>query len=466
MSQSTSVSAILDGESLSLRALLPAEDGKDPNLTMARRIYGYLDRKYLDYAANVTRIFGRTDLHFAVDLTHCSQLAFNFQGKPVERGWVEGLCVGDTRTGKSTLIKRLIAHLGYATMITGENCSYAGLVGGIDDSGSIRFVRWGAYPQNDKRMLVVDEIQELSPEIITHLSNVRSSGIAEIMKIRQMRTHARVRAFWIANPRHNQRLSTFPYGCESIFEIIGKPEDIARLDFALSAAADDVPSALYDMCTEDFPQVEHKHTKEWAHKHTRWCWSRTADEIVWMPGAETAVVEYAARLANEYSQELPLVIHAEQKIKLARLTVAFAKLACSWDGVNDCICTVHAYHAAGAYYFLRVLFDKLSFGYNRYSAQRKLAIEAVKDALRGFGRRVIDMLLCTKMMSATAIRNVVPLDDARHIYGLLLRHGCLNITGDGTYKTAEFTTVLRALLQEEGLSEEGVQDDGTGSPRF
>ena len=63
-----------------------------------------------DLATNVTRIYGREEMHLAYDVVWHSVLNFNFLGKPVGKGWIELLVVGDTRTGKSEAALQLSDH--------------------------------------------------------------------------------------------------------------------------------------------------------------------------------------------------------------------------------------------------------------------------------------------------------------------------------------------------------------------
>src|SRR5690606_25246764 len=68
------------------------------------------DEIHSDLAYNVTRIYGRNDIMTAVDLTYHSVLSFYFQGKREQRGWVETLIIGDTRTGESETVLSLLKH--------------------------------------------------------------------------------------------------------------------------------------------------------------------------------------------------------------------------------------------------------------------------------------------------------------------------------------------------------------------
>jgi hypothetical protein len=76
-------------------------------------------------AEHVTRIHGRPEMHALMDLTFHSLLAFKFAGEMINRGWLESLIVGDTRTGKSLAAQRLVQHYGAGEIISCEAASFA-----------------------------------------------------------------------------------------------------------------------------------------------------------------------------------------------------------------------------------------------------------------------------------------------------------------------------------------------------
>lgn len=129
-----------------------------------------------DLSHNVTRIYGRADLLHAIDLVYHSVLEFVFKGHPVRKGWVEGIVLGDTRTGKSQSAQAILDHYGLGEFTTGDNSSFAGLVGGLDKAGGQYVISWGKIPLNDRRLLIIDEAGELSKDIIEKMSGIRSSG--------------------------------------------------------------------------------------------------------------------------------------------------------------------------------------------------------------------------------------------------------------------------------------------------
>ena len=139
---------------------------------------------YTDLSHNVTFIYDRPSLIFAFDLAFHSALSFNFQGKPVHKGWVEALIVSDTRCGKSETADKLVNHYKLGEICSAENTSFAGLVGGMQQVGSRWHLTWGKIPINDRRLVIIDEVSGLETDVIGLMSGIRASGVAEIIKIK------------------------------------------------------------------------------------------------------------------------------------------------------------------------------------------------------------------------------------------------------------------------------------------
>ena len=91
---------------------------------------------HTDFEDHVTHIWGRRDLLWALELAYHSVLRFNFENKSLRRGWVEALILGDTRVGKSESVMALINHFKAGEIVSGENLSFAGLVGGVNIVGN------------------------------------------------------------------------------------------------------------------------------------------------------------------------------------------------------------------------------------------------------------------------------------------------------------------------------------------
>ena len=336
-----------------------------------------------DLEANVTHIYGRTDLHIAYDLVWHSLLDFPFRGKNVGKGWLELLVMGDTRTGKSEAALRLTEHYGAGVLKSCEGATLAGLVGGAQQVGNNWVVTWGTIPLQDRRLVVLDEVSGIKDKgVMEQMSAVRSSGMAQITKVVSSQTRARTRLIWISNPHDGRPLSSMSRGAiDAIEGLVPNPEDVARFDMAMAAASGDVRAAAIN--TTEAPVVRPRYTHRRCSTLVNWAWSRKAEQVQWEPGAEDLVLELANEMGGRYVEEPPLVQAANVRVKLARIAVAIAaRLFSSPDGE---LLLVTQEHVRTAVKVLDMLYSAPTFGYAEHSreelANRALA-ERNKRAVR------------------------------------------------------------------------------------
>lgn len=323
--------------------------------------------KYIanDLATSVTLLVKRQALHVFIDLVLHSGLEFMFGDERVSRGWLDGLVVGETRTGKSEAARGMIQWYGLGEMFSCESSSYAGVVGGLTqiNNGGPWFVSWGVIPLNDRRAVILDEVSGLKPRDIGQMSSVRSDGVAEITKVTSGKISARTRLLWLSNPR-DSGMDEYMYGVRAIKPLIGNPEDIARFDMAM---------ALYegDVSTKDINNRkrggESKFGKEAYRELLKWAWTRTSDQIVWGSGAVELCKRRAEELGAMFSNDPPLIQGANVRLKLARIAVALAMRTYSTTNGHDVVVTQA--HVQGAMDFLTSLYRHPKFGYLALSGQ-------------------------------------------------------------------------------------------------
>jgi len=314
---------------------------------------------------HVTHIQGRPEMHALMDLTFHSLLSFDFAGERVNRGWLESLIVGDTRTGKSLAAERLIRHYGGGELISCEAASFAGVVGGLQQMGGRDWaVTWGVVPINDKRLVVLDEISGLSPDEIAQMSDIRSSGMARLVKIQQESTWARTRLIWLGNPR-NATMANYTYGVDAIKPLIGNAEDIARFDLAMACTLFDVPA---EKINQPVGGGELRYTSEACHQLLMWCWTRSVDQVLFQKRAETRVFELANEMGKRYIEDPPLVQAANIRIKIARIAAAIAARLFSTDSTYQKV-VVRPEHVNAACRFMNVLYGMPTFGYRERSKE-------------------------------------------------------------------------------------------------
>lgn len=313
----------------------------------------------------VTQIYGRGQLHVAYDLIWHSVQSFVFNGKPITKGWLEGIVIGDTRTGKSETAMMLAKHYNAGVIKSCEGTTFAGLVGGAQamPQGKGWMITWGIIPMNDRRLVVLDEVSGMAErDIIEQMSSIRSSGVAQITKIASDETSARTRLIWISNPADGKRIAEMPAGgTEGLKRLVKNPEDIARFDFALTASNADVS-------TETVVADHHlrKHGDEACRKLLTWAWSRREDQVKFTALAEKATITAAIDLGHRYLPDPPLVQGENIRMKIARIAAAIAARTFSCDDACEVVIVKKA-HVEAAVEFLDWVYGVDTMGYLRMS---------------------------------------------------------------------------------------------------
>lgn len=332
---------------------------------------------YNDFASTVHQIRGRLDMQIAYDLVWHSIVAFTFNGAFVRRGWVEAMVMGDSGQGKTEMAEHLLRHYRLGERIQGEMTSMAGLIGGLEKMGDTWLLSWGRIPLNDKRLLIIDETQGLAPAAIEGMSDVRATGVAEITKIRTERTNARCRIVWLANPVSGLTLSQHNQGVLSIRDLFKKPEDIRRLDFAITVASGDVDASTTINIRHD-AATEPVYSTELSRALILWAWSRRPDQVEFTPEATDAILAAATSMGRRYHPAIPLVEPSDQRLKLARLAVAAAARVYSADPSGERV-VVRPEHVAFVVAFLDRIYTARSMAYGEFSEQQRRG-ESLTDA--------------------------------------------------------------------------------------
>lgn len=330
--------------------------------------------------SKVTRIWERPDLHQIVDLTYHSPLHFNFNGELVHKGWLETLIVGDTRTGKGFVAEGLARFYRLGEVITAENVTFVGLVGGLNQIDKRFVLTWGRIPLNHGRLVIIDEGKELDEQTLGRMTRIRSEGVAELDKADiHAKTMACTRLIWLSNPKGKRMMERYSHGVHAVRELIGNPEDISRFDLVLTVARGEVPSEIINSPHNEKQPSES--ARDLYHRLVMWTWSRKTDDIVFKGSTTNDILgTYSPDLSRRFSPSIPLIQAETVRLKLARIATAIAARLFSTDALGKNI-IVHPIHARLAYEIILHAYTKQSMGYDLYTRaeQKDSYIENPQD---------------------------------------------------------------------------------------
>lgn len=411
---------------LDMTMLAHFKEAGDKAATAEELINGY----YAEWMPELG-IEGRPDLFGAILLTYCSVTEIPWQGGII-KGWLDTMCIGDTRTGKSQMAQRFVKAIGMGGYINGENARRTGVIGGVQRFGDSWVVTWGAIPMNDRGLLMIDEASGLEVDDIKDLSSTRSSGAVTLNKIVKGEARARTRLLWFSNPRSGRNLSDFYWkGFGAFQEFIPVMEDQARFDLVLSTAREDI-DVLNGIDVET-----HVHLAPWQALFSL-AWSIPADDIRIAKDVKLAVRETAKSL-NEELGGGSLIVGVAVHEKILRLSCAFA-VACGSYDVATGFLEVTEKHVRFAKEFLEITLNKPSLGYGDYIREFKRA-QAKRADNMNFVRTLIAVHPAIKaLLTATSFKGYqfqeilgIDKNDSSKIMSDLITRGLLRPGSGASY---------------------------------
>lgn len=362
------VSNILDSYKFDEKSYkkLASEFHPDPDVSI------YENLRLLSHvvAEHHTGIRNRDDLHLVGLLSWLSPLQFEFPFEGLQRGWLNTLVLGDTETGKSKVCQKLTSLFQCGVFINAESCSYVGLVGGaVKSSSGMNILRWGKIPLYNRQIVVVEELSGLSTLEISHMSDIRSAGVARYDKAGLTgETSAKTRLMFLSNVRgEGKSLGDYPTGVQAAQALVGHNEDLARFDLALTVTDDEVDGNIIN---EDRSTKEKKHfdpNELDAFKElVMFAWSLKPDQIDFTLEAYKSCLINTMKMCGVYHSSLPVFKAGSGRLKLARIALAIACIQFSWDQHREKLVVLSS-HVDAAAELLDKLYRKPSFGYARYS---------------------------------------------------------------------------------------------------
>jgi len=345
---------------------------------------------------NVTRIYGRPLLTLGVDLVFHSPLHFYLGNDYIHKGWGEILLLGDSQCGKGATCERLARFYGLGEVVSGENATFAGLVGGIQSiNEKTTMLTWGRIVLNHGRLVIIDEISSLALDgILRKMSRIRSEGVSELDKAGvHARADACTRLIWISNPKLGHGMKHYPYGILAVKELIEANEDVARFDFVITALEGEVPSSEINK-THTFKKSSISVEDEKA--LLIWIWSRRADQIVFSDSAIKRIYELSNTIPNKYSPDIPLVQAENYRIKIAKVAAEISGRLCITDPPYDTIqIPVECVEVAGE--FLERTYALPGLAYDEYSIKKRPTLsEESKKIVQALPTKLKELLIKNK----------------------------------------------------------------------
>lgn len=429
--------------------------------TSDANLIAHVDNLILDLTDHVTHIYKRDEALLAVLLGYHSVLSFVFEGRPVRRGWLEVLLLGDTGLGKTEVVRSLIEFCGLGALVSGETSSRTGLTYAVEQVGERWFVKWGKYPLNDRRLLAIDELSELNEEDLGKMTQGRNDGILRVDRVAVAETNCRTRLIWMSNPRFKKGLYDFSHGIESLKTLFPSPADLRRLDLAVLLATKDI----------DLREINRIHTSpgpqligsEVLKQSILWAWSRKTSDIVIDEQTTKAILTEASRLSDRYgdAEDIPLVSPADMRIKLARMAVALAALLHSTDENHEKV-IVRPLHVRFIGLYLDSVYQAKNCRYDVYAGYSKKRTtltpeeaSAIGDELQrletvtgndvsNVSQNVMELYRQHDVLTATEIADLLDIDrrTCSKRLRVLQHHGLISKTKHGYHKTPKFVEYL------------------------
>ncbi len=401
-----------------------------------------------------------------IDLAYHSPLSFHYDKREI-KGYPEISIIGESRTGKTSAVKALQGYYGLGNITSLKNASVAGLLGGADKAGNTSWrVKWGSVPRNHKGLLALDEASGINPEIMSHLTDMRSEGVATLTKMSAAKAPAKTRLLWIGNPRQIGRrikpLSEYPSGIDAVLDLIGTDEDVARFD-AIMLVIDEgdyiKPGVFYESGIDPHPKEDYANL-------IRWCWSRKPEQVTFDEQVEDYIWKRSLVLNEAYATDVKL-LGAESHYKLARLAVSCAGCCFSTDETGE-LMVVRKEHVDWAEEFLRRCYDNPIFRLRDYVESRRRTTTVtpeVEHVVHGLLRSNVYSMIATELLqSSEEIRQMdlktmsgLSQDDFGKAINYLTRHYLIRNSSKGVSATLRLRKCAETFVDTrlKSLAERG-----------
>jgi hypothetical protein len=324
---------------------------------------------------------GIDQLILLLDLAYHTVLTFNFGHFKDVRGYLDMLIVGESRIGKSSTaeVLRQTYQLGTFASLAGNSATVPGLIGGSGKTPNGAYqTKAGLIPQNHKGLIIFEEFGKCKNDIITELTDIRSSNEVRITRISgTMSLPAMVRMVALSNVKTVQgeikSIAAYPNGISVITELVSTAEDIARYDI-LAVFGEKGDAIIDPFWTPDEPlPISVYQTK------VRWVWSRKPEDVIINEEVGRYIIEQANALNKEYNCHIK-IFGTEAWKKLSRLAISIAAYVVSTDETyNNVIVTKE--HVDYAVQLYHELYDNKTFRLKEYVANERKYNEIDKEGI-------------------------------------------------------------------------------------
>lgn len=458
----TQVATIIASEAKAVADALTSYDPGDtsdlhqfrPARWTAESVDDKMRQTYDFYSRNVTRIYARPRLHALCDLVFHSVLSVPCDGDH-QKGYLELLVIGDSSQGKTEVTKRLCDWYGLGVRVDCKNATVAGLSGGLEQINGKWFAQWGVLPIHDRRLVVLEELKGMHPAVFAKLTDVRSSGEAQIPKIHRAIAKARARLIVVSNPkRENATMSAYAFGVKAVSELVPNPEDVRRFDAACILNKDDVAPAVFNA---KMSRVTALFESEAARHLVLWAWTRERHHVLVDDPTWGLVVKTANWMAQQYSDSIPLLDRGSTKLKLLKWAAAAAARTFSTDPTGLQL-VVRPCHVEWVTSLLCEEYDSASCGYLAYSQSHAARGEGMDE--KATLKAVAAMTLCRQTAQMLLGKHDLDYQDmcdtgglsaeeGRLIVSRLVRSGAITRVDRLYVKTPAFIALLKRVAAGE-----------------
>lgn len=338
------------------------------NLALFRNLQGTVTERVNILTQKVKGLIGydgNDTLIQAIDLSYHTVLNFNFGHFKNVRGYLDTFIVGESRIGKSSTanVLRDTYQLGVFTSLAGASATVPGLIGGSNKQAGTFQTRAGLIPQNHKGLIIFEEFGKSNSNIITELTDIRSSNEVRITRVSGTLTlPATVRMITLTNVKATdgiiKPIATYPNGIAVITELVGTAEDIARYDLLV------VLSTKGAKHIDPLWEPETPFSKEAYQARVRWVWSRKPEQVILSPEVLNYIIDCANDINDKYDCHIK-IFGTEAWKKISRLAIAVAGYLVSTDDSYENI-IVTKEHVDYAMDFFEKLYNNNTFRLKEY----------------------------------------------------------------------------------------------------